>query len=119
VTDPAHPDHTCPTCGVSIDRRAAACRKHRAALFTPDTARAAVEARWEKEKHAAMNTTIDVAYHDSQGPVYVMHIPDEMMRQLDLHVDDVVRVTLQRVGDEVTATLRKEAPRPAAGEEKE
>lgn len=66
-----------------------------------------------------MNTTIEVAYHDSQGPVYVMHIPDEMMRQLDLHVDDVVRVTLQRVGDEVTATLRKEAPRPAAGEEKE
>ncbi len=44
------PGGTCPVCGVSIDRRAAACRKHRDALFTPDTAKAAAESRWEKEK---------------------------------------------------------------------
>lgn len=77
MTDPAHPDHTCPTCGVSIDRRAAACRKHRAALFTPDTARAAVEARWEKEKH--MDTLLES----------VLRLDDTLRSHLSaIHIDD-------------------------------
>lgn len=57
-----------------------------------------------------MKTTVEIAYHDSQGPVYVMGIPDEMMRQLDLHADDWVEVTLERTGDDVTATVKKTQP---------
>lgn len=46
----ARPGGTCSVCGVSIDRRAKTCRAHATSHLTPDHQRAAVTARWEKER---------------------------------------------------------------------
>lgn len=75
MTAPAHPaDHTCPTCGVSIDRRATACRKHRdATLFTSDTAKAAAEARWRRER---MHMGIDITILEDNAGGLTLQITD-------------------------------------------
>jgi len=47
---PVRPGGTCPVCGATIDKRAKTCLAHRPSNLTPEHQRAAVEARWEKER---------------------------------------------------------------------